>query len=104
MNDDLDDYPITHSPLERKVSRDGITVEIFIYRGSEDPGWILEVQDQEGGSSVWDERFATDREAYDEAMKTIDEEGIASFAAAPSINRPQPLTRSPRNSRVGVFA
>jgi hypothetical protein len=80
-----DDYDIIHSPLERKVERDGITVEIFIYRGAEEDGWILEVQDHEGGSTVWDDRFATDREAHDEAMRSIDEDGIGSFAAAVGI-------------------
>lgn len=83
-----DDYEIAHSVLERKVTRDGTTVEIFIYRGDDDPGWILEVQDHKGGSTVWDDRFDTDQEALDEAMRAIDEDGINSFADAVGINVP----------------
>jgi len=77
-----DAYEITHSPLEEKVTRDGTSVEIFIYRGASEEGWILEVQDHEGGSTVWDDRFATDREAHAEAMRAIEEDGIRSFVEA----------------------
>lgn len=77
-----DDYEITHSPLERKVERDGIRVEIFIYRGPDDEGWMLEIQDHTGGSTVWEDRFTSDREAHDEAIRAIDADGIASFAIA----------------------
>jgi hypothetical protein len=80
MVDDADE--ITHSPLEEKVTRDGVSVEIFIYRGAGEEGWILEVQDHEGGSTVWDDRFDTDREAHSEAMRAIDEDGISSFVEA----------------------
>lgn len=75
-----DDYPITHSPLERKITRDGITVEICIYRGNDDSDWILEIVDESGGSTIWDD-LASDQEALDLAIKTIDEEGIEAFAA-----------------------
>lgn len=77
-----DDYEITNSPLECKIEKDGIYVEICIYRGEDDPGWILEVRDHKGGSTVWDDRFATDKEALDEAMREIEKEGITSFAEA----------------------
>jgi hypothetical protein len=73
---------ITHSLLEEKVTRDGVSVEIFIYRGTSEEGWILEVQDHEGGSTVWDDRFTTDREAHSEAMRAIEEDGISSFVEA----------------------
>ena len=81
-----DDYEIINSPLETKITRDGITVEIFIYRGADETGWLLEVRDHEGGSTVWDDRFETDRAAYDEAMRAIDEDGIRSFVEAVGIN------------------
>ena len=58
--------------LCRLVSRDGITVEILIYRGKDDSGWMLEAVDQEGGSTVWDDLFPTDQEALAEAMNTIE--------------------------------
>src|SRR5690349_9081693 len=75
-----DDYPVAHSPLECEVTRDGITVEICIYRGPEDPGWLLEVVDEEGGSTIWEDHLASDQEALDLAMKTIEEEGIETFS------------------------
>ena len=75
-----DNYEITHSPLECDFTRDGITVGIRIFRGPDDPGWILEVEDHKGGSTVWDDLFASDQAAYDEAIQTIDTEGIGTFA------------------------
>ncbi len=39
-------------------------------------GWLLEVVDEYGNSTVWDDPFDTEQEALDEAMNTIDEEGI----------------------------
>lgn len=75
-----DDPEIEESPLSDVVTRDGITVRVEIYRLKEgDGGWSLEVVDQEGGSTVWDDRFATDKEAHDEFYRTLETEGISSF-------------------------
>lgn len=79
MNED--DYVIIHSPLEQRVTLTGITVEVLIYRGEDEPGWILEIVDHLGGSTVWDDRFPTDQAALAEALATIQAEGIGSFAA-----------------------
>ena len=79
-----DDPEIEYSPLCGDVSRKGITVRVEIYRlaeGSE--GWSLEVIDQEGASTVSDDLFATDREAYAEFYRTPQTEGIRSFAERP---------------------
>ncbi len=77
-----DDVVLQYSPLERKVERDGVWVKICIYRGEGDPVWLLEVEDHRGGSTVWDDRFETDQAALDEALRSIDEDGIESFAQA----------------------
>ena len=77
-----DEYKIVHSPLAQSITRDEITVEVQIYRGEDDKGWILEVVDHLGGSTVWDDPFPTDQAALDEAVSTINDEGIGSFAAA----------------------
>ncbi|MGK7871117.1 hypothetical protein [Falsiroseomonas sp. E2-1-a20] len=77
-----EDYRIIHSPQEQRVTQGNISVEVLIYRGKEDTGWILEVVDHLGGSTVWDDQFATDKAALEEALSTIESEGIASFAAA----------------------
>ncbi len=75
MTEDID---IFHSPLEQTYSADGHTVRIQIYR-SPDSQWILEVVDERGTSIVWDDQFATDKAALEEAFSSIESEGIASF-------------------------
>jgi hypothetical protein len=59
-------YPV-HSPLSQRLSRDGTTVEIQIYDDGKD-GWLLEVVDEFGNSTVWDESFLTDDAALAEAL------------------------------------
>ena len=76
---DQTDDVIEHSPLERDITRDGATVRVSIYRGREDAGWILEIEDGLGGSTVWDDVFDSDQAALDEALRTIEEDGIHSF-------------------------
>jgi len=80
-----EDPEIEHSPLCGRVTRDGITIQVQIYRlaGSTD-GWSLEVVDQEDASTVWDDLFATDEEAYAEFYRTLETEGIRSFAERPA--------------------
>ena len=75
-----DEYRIIHSPLERRISERGITVEVLIYRGEDVAGWLLEVVDHAGGSTIWNEPFVSDQAALDEALQTIAREGISSFA------------------------
>lgn|SRR3990170_83086 len=70
------------SPLAQSVTRDGKTVRVDIYEDGE-VGWLLEVVDEYWNSTVWDEPFASDRAALDEALKTIDEDGIESLIGAP---------------------
>jgi hypothetical protein len=85
MFDDQDDPELEFSPLCESVTRDGISVRVEIYRlvgGSE--GWSLEVIDQEGASTVWDDTFPTDKDAYTEFQRTLETEGIRSFAERPS--------------------
>lgn len=85
------------SPLAQSVTRDGTTFRIDICR-SGGGGWILEVVDQHGNSTVWDESFPSDREALDEVLNTIDENGIALLIGPPAgVQTPthlnQPLSR-----------
>jgi hypothetical protein len=70
------------SSLCQSLTRDDHTVEIEIYQG--DPGkWILEVVDENGNSTVWDDQFDTDQQALDEVHKTVTEEGIESIIGSP---------------------
>jgi hypothetical protein len=73
---DEDDFELEMSPLNRCVERDGKTVELFIYRG-EDGAWILEIEDEGGGSAIW-EGIETDQKALDFALEKIDKDGIDS--------------------------
>ena len=72
----------TESPFSQSVSREGKTVRIDIYEDG-DGCWLLEVVDGFGNSTVWDDSFSSDREALDEALKSIDEDGIDSLIGSP---------------------
>ena len=67
------------SSLSRTVKRDGITVEISIYRLEEQTSWTLEVVNSAGTSIVWDDAFDTDEDAYAEFERTVKEEGMKTF-------------------------
>ena len=67
------------SGLSRHVTQDGITVELCIYRLETKPGWTLEVVNSEGTSIVWDDLFPSDDAANEEFLRTVVEEGMASF-------------------------
>ena len=70
------------SPLCHSLTKDGHTVKIEIYEG--DPGqWILEVVDESGNSTIWDDQFDTDQQALNEVHKTITDEGIESLVGSP---------------------
>lgn len=86
-----DPYPL-HSPLSQSVTRDGKTIHVEIYEDGEG-SWVLEVVDEHGNSTVWNESFPSDRDALDEALKTIDEEGIESL-----IGEPPDLPTSPQKA------
>jgi hypothetical protein len=74
-----DDYVLIDSPLSGPMRRDGVEIEICIYRGEDKPGWIPEVVDSEGNSFVWDDKFETDQAAMDELLRTIRVEGMKQF-------------------------
>ncbi len=66
------------SSLSQVVERDGRSVKVDIYEDGMG-GWLLEVVDEFGNSSVWDQSFETEQDALDEALKTIREKGIESL-------------------------
>jgi uncharacterized protein len=75
MTEDID---IIHSPLTQTYTADGHSLRIQIYR-SADSQWLLEVVDERGTSTVWDDLFETDKLALEEAIMAIESEGIGSF-------------------------
>lgn len=80
MTDDNQD-PF-HSPLCQSLTREGKTVAVEIYEDG-NSGWILEVVDQFGNSTVWDLPFQTDAEALAKVFKTIENDGIKSLIGFP---------------------
>lgn len=77
-----DDQAPVPSPLSQSVTRDGKTVQIDIYEDGEG-GWLLEIVDEYWNSTVWEAPFTSDREALDEALRTIDEAGIDALIGPP---------------------
>ena len=77
-----DDNELIYSPLQRHYTEGEVTVEICIYRTLRS-SWTLEVIDEHGNSTVWEDEFATDQAAFDEAMQTIRTDGIASLIGEP---------------------
>lgn len=76
-----EDRDFEHSPLSGAFTHDGITVEVEIYRfaGTQDP-WRLEVVDQKGGCTAWQQGFVTEQDAYRAFCETVVDAGIGSFA------------------------
>ena len=72
----MSDPEIVMSPLCQEISKDGTKIQVDIYRGENEVGWILEVIDEENTSTVWDDPFDTDQEALDTVMKVIEQDGI----------------------------
>lgn len=77
---EIKDRELEFSLLSGRLTRDGVTVDVKIYRfaGTADP-WQLEVVDHEGGSTVWGELFRTAKDAHRAFNDAVEEEGIASF-------------------------
>lgn len=70
---------IVTSGLSRRVIRDGITVELAIYRLESGTEWSLEVVNAAGTSIVWEDLFPSDDVANEVFLRTIDEEGMTAF-------------------------
>lgn len=89
MNIPNDEIKLIHSPLTRTHSADGHTLQIQIYRSPDSP-WILEIVDEQGTSTVWDDPFDTDTAALEAAFVAIETEGVHSF-----VTQAQPEQRPP---------
>jgi hypothetical protein len=58
-----------------EISSGGSTVKVETYEDGGD-GWILDVVDEHGTSTFWDDLFPTDAAALAEVKKTLMKEGI----------------------------
>ena len=70
---------IVTSSLSRRVSRDGVAVDVRICRLETEAKWTLEVVNAAGTSTVWDDLFPSDDAAYEEFLRTVADEGMAAF-------------------------
>jgi hypothetical protein len=80
-----DEASYVPSPLCRRLTRNGVTVQVEIYEDGQGK-WILEVVDPQNTSHVWDEHFASDEEALAEAIRALEEEAME-FVGEPSSAR-----------------
>lgn len=64
------DAEIELSPLSASVTHAGVTLLVRIQRISRG-AWSLEVVDQDGVSTVWQNTFSTEKDALDEYRRTL---------------------------------
>ena len=70
---------ILDSALFFRVEDEDTYVDIRIYRLEGHDHWNLEVVDAEGRATVWNDEFPTEEAALDEALETIQQEGLENF-------------------------
>ena len=75
----MPDPNLIDSGLSQRATVEGHELQIEIYRLEHEPRWSLEVVDEDGTATFWDDLFDTDQAALDEVLKTIKEEGLSAF-------------------------
>ena len=75
----MPDPNLIDSGLSQRTTVEGHEFKIKIYRLEHEPKWSLEVVDEDGTSTVWDDLFDTDQAALVEVLKAIKEEGLSAF-------------------------
>ncbi|WP_210104090.1 hypothetical protein [Neorhizobium galegae] len=74
---------LEHSEFSGEFEDDGITVLVDIFRpAGTQQDWQMEVVSQDDDVTSWDEPFATDRDAWEEFLATVERDGIRSFLDA----------------------
>ncbi len=73
------DPKIVRSELSRTVRMDGVAVGVSIIRLEDESKWSLEVVNAAGTSTVWDDLFASDKEAYAQFERIVADEGMQAF-------------------------
>ena len=76
---------LIYSPLQQSITQDGETIEVGIYR-LPNAGWTLEITDQYGNSTIYEDTFETDQEALDVFLEDLKIEGIEEFVVRPPAN------------------
>jgi uncharacterized protein len=70
---------IVSSGLSTAVTEQGHRLRIDIYRLEHEAVWTLEIINEKGTSTVWEEPFPSDQAALDEFHRTLKEEGVVAF-------------------------
>lgn len=73
------DPNIVTSSLSGIVDEQGVRVTVNIIKLENEPGWSLEVENEHGTSTVWNDMFATDDAAYAAFRQAVDTEGMGAF-------------------------
>ena len=76
------DPELVRSTYSGPVTHQAITVRLEIYRLEHDPKWVLEVVNEGGTSTVWDDLFDSDAAAYDAFEASVKHEGMGAFVDA----------------------
>ncbi len=77
-----DENDLIYSPLQQTISEGDRWVKVCIYR-MPDSQWILEIEDDKGVSTVWDDHFESDQAALDVALAEIKAVGMVDFIEMP---------------------
>jgi len=73
-----DVIPFPTPETVKALEQDGKTVEARVYNNGEG-GWVLEIVDHFGNSTVFDDPYASAKEALDIAQLAVEQEGIDEF-------------------------
>ena len=74
----MEDIELIYSKHCQSLSINNKTVRVEIFSSGKND-WILEIVDENNNTTVWDDSFSTDDEAYEEFQRTLAEEGIESM-------------------------
>lgn len=80
---------LERSEFSGEFEDDGITVLVDIFRpAGTQSDWKMEVISQDEDVTTWDEPFATDKDAWEEFLATVERDGIGTFLGAdePSVH------------------
>ena len=80
MND-ADEHELVVSKLSGVFMVDGVRLEVTIFRLDHEPNWLLEVVNEHGTSTVWDDGFRTEADAWAAFEEAVQQEGVGAFFA-----------------------
>jgi len=79
VRSDMSDPNIVFSGLCQRMTVEGHEIRIEIVKLESDTTWTLEVVNEKGASTVWNDPFDTDEDAMNMVKKVLVEEGISAF-------------------------